>query len=628
MKRPLYIALWVLICSVPLMANSLLSIQNEFVKIIVNNETNDTGRFAVETTTGDPKNLKDDQAPLIYGRPKPWTSYTTIRIDDTDYVFGGPTRKRAGKSAAFGEVVSQKSQGDAIVTQCRYGAVRVFQTVSFVRNPLTRVRDTALISYEVINDDVVSHKVGVRIMMDTMLGSNDGAPFRIGINAIDSEARFSGNELMDYWQAFDDLTNPAIIAQGALKLSEAEITPPDRMYLVNWGTLADNPWDFDYTQGRSFIRLGETEKDTALSLFWDPETLAPKAARVIRTGYGLGGMSVSNGTLSLGLAAPAEVNAISKTELLLMGYVINTSSYDSKNTVATFRLPPGFKTVHDGALDRQIGTIPAGSSRQVALRIVPANPEPGNHQIEFSVISDTLDPNQIKRTIEVLAPPKLRLSLEVNKKAFKPENPYVDVTLSVANPSGFIIRNIQASLIPGLGVGQPWFEVTDKKIKTLQSQQSAQLTWRLKITNLKKEQFQFRAQVDSPLTPAQEVSHSFELTESRPTLGLAYNIVPTKNAYFYTRFKGKLPFTATENVVITYNPDSVKLIRHSPVRYPIVTSENGTIRVAIGQSTSSVLPKLKFHFRALSPGKTSMGLTVATKSESFPFTIKTLEDAQ
>src|SRR3989339_722475 len=75
---------------------SLLSIENEFIKIIVNNEVNDTGRFAIETTSGNPKMPGDDNQPLIYGRPKPWTSYTTFQIDNKSYVFGGNTKKRAG----------------------------------------------------------------------------------------------------------------------------------------------------------------------------------------------------------------------------------------------------------------------------------------------------------------------------------------------------------------------------------------------------------------------------------------------------------------------------------------------------------------------------------------------------
>ena len=48
---------------------STISIENEFIKLIVNQKPSDIGRFAIETTQGDPANDKDDYAPLIFGRP-------------------------------------------------------------------------------------------------------------------------------------------------------------------------------------------------------------------------------------------------------------------------------------------------------------------------------------------------------------------------------------------------------------------------------------------------------------------------------------------------------------------------------------------------------------------------------
>ena len=69
----------------------LVTLSNEYIRIIVNGEDENTGRYALETTEGDPNRVSDDGQPLIYGRPKPWTSYTSLRIDGEDYVFGGPT---------------------------------------------------------------------------------------------------------------------------------------------------------------------------------------------------------------------------------------------------------------------------------------------------------------------------------------------------------------------------------------------------------------------------------------------------------------------------------------------------------------------------------------------------------
>lgn len=74
-----------------------LEISNQYIRIFVNQSDDATGRFAVDSTGGDPLNPRDNNMPLVYGRPRPWTSYTTIRIDGYDYVFGGTTETRAGR---------------------------------------------------------------------------------------------------------------------------------------------------------------------------------------------------------------------------------------------------------------------------------------------------------------------------------------------------------------------------------------------------------------------------------------------------------------------------------------------------------------------------------------------------
>ncbi|MFA7371970.1 MAG: hypothetical protein WC074_00225, partial [bacterium] len=65
---------------------SVAVISNEFISLRVNAGDYDTGRISVDTTGGDIGRDSDDDKPLIYGRPVPWTSYTTIRIDGQDYI--------------------------------------------------------------------------------------------------------------------------------------------------------------------------------------------------------------------------------------------------------------------------------------------------------------------------------------------------------------------------------------------------------------------------------------------------------------------------------------------------------------------------------------------------------------
>ena len=52
-------------------------------------------------------------------------------------------------------------------------------------------------------------------MIDTMLGDNDEAPFRIpGTGAVTTEKQYNGDNIPAYYQAFDDLANPTVVSYG------------------------------------------------------------------------------------------------------------------------------------------------------------------------------------------------------------------------------------------------------------------------------------------------------------------------------------------------------------------------------------------------------------------------------
>ena len=70
--------------------------------------------------------MSDDNQLLIYGRPTPWTSYTTIKIDGKNYIFGGPSKKtqrRTGKLTTFGEVVSQEKNAESLSTVVKFDKI-------------------------------------------------------------------------------------------------------------------------------------------------------------------------------------------------------------------------------------------------------------------------------------------------------------------------------------------------------------------------------------------------------------------------------------------------------------------------------------------------------------------------
>lgn len=391
----------------------VVSVFNEFIKIRVTAGPENAGRFAVGTTGGDPVRAADDNKVLIYGSQQPWSSYTTVWVDGTAWVFGGKTEKRAGKTASYGTVTQAPAvaAGDKIVCASRLGPVEVTQEIGFARSITTRMLDTARISYTVTNKDAAAHNVGLRITLDTMLGDNDGAPLRIGDRAVTTATSLAGAALPDYWQAFDSLSSPTVTAQGTLRAQE--LRPPDRMIAVDWGTAADHPWDFSLPN-RDFTRAGEDELDSAALLIWDPQPLAPGESRAYTTFYGLGGITLSPGGLSVGVTAPAEVS-LSYTEtppFSVVAYIENSGGFEARDVRATIDLPAGLALVGGPNPSPAVTAMAPKATTSAAWMVKPTGEQSGTLKFAVTASSSNLEANRVEREIVVHTPPALAIRLE------------------------------------------------------------------------------------------------------------------------------------------------------------------------------------------------------------------------
>lgn len=433
------------------------NIQNEFIRIRVNPGPNEAGRFAVDTTGGDPSRPTDDGKVLIYGSREPWTSYTTVHIDGNSFIYGGSTTRRAGATLPTGQV-SQPPHvaGETITMACRMGDIEVEQALAFARNPTTRVKDAARIAYTVTNKGNSPHNVGLRIVLDAMLGENDGAPLRIGEKAIAEATQLAGGDLPEYWQAFDSLSQPAVIAQGTLR--GTGVTPPDRLQMVDWGTLADSAWDFPFPTGRDFTREGEQEQDTAVALYWDPRPLGPGESRTYATLYGVGGVSLSPAQISLGLTAPAEVDFQYEDvrAFPVVVYIENSGGFEARSVACTLELPQGLKLV-EGDPNVSLGSLKPGETRQLSWRVVPTGEATGSLKIAASATSENLEPNKVERELIVTSPPQLSVelsaldALSVTSDNRHSPNPFV-VKATVSNQGAQPARNVAVQFDVGDGL--------------------------------------------------------------------------------------------------------------------------------------------------------------------------------
>jgi len=337
-----------------------------------------------------------------------------VRIDGEDWVFGGRASKRAGLKGKYGTVVMAPSQrGNSISTVYMLGPVRAVQDLSFTRSQMTGYYDTARIAYTLLNTSDKDVTVGLRLMIDTMLGANDGAPLRAGELGVVSDADFLGNSMPDFWQAFDSFTEPSVTSQATLK--GGELTVPARVAFSNWGAFADSLWDVRLVEGRDFTREGEFDLDSAAAMYWDGLTLAPNAQVTLVTYYGLGGIVLSPGVMSIGMAAPAEVAAVKEgqpSSFMVVAYIQNTGKGPALDVKATLELPKGLKLQSGSSAVRNVGDIKKGAMTQLSWQIASDGATYGDQQLKLKVESFNAENNSLVRSVKLLSPPRLALRLE------------------------------------------------------------------------------------------------------------------------------------------------------------------------------------------------------------------------
>jgi hypothetical protein len=262
---------------------------------------------------GEPKRLTFD--------PTGRTNNTVIRLDDQNnregWIWGESPyrRKDNGKDEGPGQhgrwkegerVVRlppdpNKGEGHKSVWVYPDEKVTVTQFVEIVPSKNSRRLDTCLVRYVIENNDSRDHRVGLRFMLHTYIGTNPGVPFIIpGLPGLcDSTAEFhSADDVPDFIQALErpDLRNPGTVAMVQFRLSD-QIEVPGRVTLGAWPNL-------DLQKPPHNLRRCLQEKtlwdvpvlpfgtlkpgDSCVTMYWNQRRLEPGKKREVGFAYGLG----------------------------------------------------------------------------------------------------------------------------------------------------------------------------------------------------------------------------------------------------------------------------------------------------------------------------------------------------
>lgn len=217
---------------------------------------------------------------LLYGHPNGelpdgiGTSFTTIRIDSADYRL----EEQVGTSS--------KTPEGALVTKTKIAETGITVTQT-LKPQATGDRVLTHISYSILNESNKSKKVGVRLLLDTWAGHDDGVPFLLPIGESKqlyrTEVEFTPSASL-MWQVYDvnRVGKTANEIEPALQniLVGKDLVPPDRVALANWPEAAETLWDYAVRPDRRITG------DSAVVLWWEPSEVAAGDTQTVATDLG------------------------------------------------------------------------------------------------------------------------------------------------------------------------------------------------------------------------------------------------------------------------------------------------------------------------------------------------------
>ena len=367
-------------------------IRNEYIEAKIDGY----GDFTMGTTGGNPNLATDNNKLLLYGHPYPGTSFTTIQVGGDNYEFYSDT-----------QTPITSSNGEENVSIQTINGIVIKQILSFYLNPNTGRKDMVQIKYELTNTTDVTKSTGVRIMLDTMLGDNDGAPFKIeGIGDCLTEMEFIGDAIPRSWQAFDDLSNPSVISDGTFYYQADE--RPDKVQFADWRQIYNTIWDYQVTEDHFLT------SDSAVAAYFYPKALEPGKTRTVVTYYGLNAFTVQDlrPPLAVSVFAP-QVLALNNARdgyapnpITVTAHIENVGNSTASNASANIVLPAEASVADGGSTVIQLGNMEPGEKQQISWIVRVAN-QSESAVLSYSIVAnaDEVEPKTLVMNLSVPAVP-------------------------------------------------------------------------------------------------------------------------------------------------------------------------------------------------------------------------------
>ncbi len=306
-------------------AKTIIRSSNDSVGVIVER----SGIFSIGTAGG---------RSLLYGYPHAaQTSHVHFFVDGT--VQGNYSTSISGHPEPARIVELPHRVGDTVACAWNVNGVTFRQKLV----PVYLGTDPQIrIAYDITNDDVVSHNVGLLVFLDTKIASNDCAPIATPLGYFESEREFFG-ALPTFWQAFEQspLQPPdKLVCLGVL--SGFDATVPDVLLYGDFWNYNTAAWDYTFAGG--------LYSDSAVLLRWNTLILDAGENRSIITYCGIGISERSIGELAVGATVPEAIvpvgcNSFSPDSFVITAFVSSETPLDDGRVTIT--LPPFLSSTED-----------------------------------------------------------------------------------------------------------------------------------------------------------------------------------------------------------------------------------------------------------------------------------------
>ncbi|MBR3686491.1 MAG: hypothetical protein IKL66_03280 [Clostridia bacterium] len=296
---------------------------DDYISVTVSAEN---GGFLINTVEGNRLEKEDNNQNLLYPSADYDTSYTSIRVTRTDgsvedYIFG----RDYGFLGLDSSDVHIARVGNTLEAVWTVKDISVKQTLGLLDEASSQ-HGMVSIDYTVstTSDDVANVKV--RIMLDTALGSNDGAYYQIP-NVLNEYTSLTNEYLLDNTDSYtayngsffavDDPASPKINAYTLDVAVDGQLLKPYQVAFGHWNSLASTVFDFTPDPAINFTTPYNTEyrtADSAYALYYDLGALTPEKDGRVSTYYGVFSNSTVSGDESVAINFSSIPAAMTMTE--------------------------------------------------------------------------------------------------------------------------------------------------------------------------------------------------------------------------------------------------------------------------------------------------------------------------